>query len=228
MIRRGAPTAELAVVVVAKAPRPGRVKTRLCPPLSLANAASLHHAFLRDTLERLRSLDGVEVVIAYAPLEDREFFEATWAGVTFVPQTDGDLGARLTAIFATLCARGFRAVVAVGADTPTLPLAFVRAAFAHLDQGADVVLGPAEDGGYYLIGLRTPQPALFDHIPWSTDRVFADTTQRGERDGLHLTTLPRWRDVDTFSDLIHLAKDFERGTEQAGHTRSQLIELGLL
>lgn len=218
----------LAVVVVAKTPRPGRVKTRLCPPLSPENAAELCHAFLRDTVERVGRLEGVQVVIAYTPASERGFFEALCPGAVLVPQADGDLGRRLAAIFATLCARGFRGVVAVGTDTPTLPLAFVGEAFARLDQGADVVLGPAEDGGYYLIGLRTLQPALFDGIAWSTERVFADTVHRAEREGLCVATLPRWRDVDTFADLAHLAQELEGATEHAGHTRSRLIELGLL
>jgi rSAM/selenodomain-associated transferase 1 len=228
MIERSVVAAPLAVAVVAKAPRPGQVKTRLCPPLSLENAAELGGAFLRDTVERVRRLEGVQVVIAYTPTEDRELFEGICPGVVLVPQTDGDLGRRLADIFATLCARGVRAVVAVGADTPTLPLAFVLEAFARLDEGADVVLGPAEDGGYYLIGLRKLHRALFEGIPWSTERVFADTLDRAERAGLNLATLPRWRDVDTFADLAHLAKGFEGATEHADHTRSRLIDLGLL
>ena len=228
MMERSVSTAPLVVAVVAKAPRPGQVKTRLCPPLSLENAAELGDAFLRDTVERVRRLEGVQVVIAYTPPEDRELFEALCPGVVLVPQADGDLGRRLAATFATLCGRGVRAVVAVGTDTPTLPLAFVREAFARLDEGADVVLGPADDGGYYLIGLRRLHQSLFEDIPWSTARVFADTADRVERAGLNLATLPGWRDVDTFADLAHLAQGFEGATEHAHHTRSRLIDLGLL
>lgn len=217
------------MVVVAKSPRPGEVKTRLCPPLALSDAAALHGAFLRDTIESLGLLTNVQVVVAYAPAEDRAVFEAACRGAILVAQPDGDLGARLAATFETLHARGFRRVVAIGADTPTLPSGFVRRAFALLNRpDIDVVLGPADDGGYYLIGLAAPQPALFRDIAWSTDRVRALTIDRAADAGLRLVCLPLWRDVDTFADLTRLALDLGMNGQTNAHTRAQLMQLGLL
>jgi hypothetical protein len=218
-----------ALAILAKSPRPGQVKTRLCPPLSLSDAARLHDAFVRDTMERMRSLAGVQLVCAYTPPEDRAFFEATCDGALLVSQADGDLGERLHAVFATLSARGFERVVAIGADTPTLPLGHVQDALALLgDTGGDVVLGRAYDGGYYLIGLRTPHAELFVDIPWSTDRVFAETWHRAEAIGLRARCLPACADVDTFADLAELAKAMRNGPDGAPHTRVVLRELGLL
>ena len=218
-----------AVVVVAKSPRSGHVKTRLCPPLAHSDAASLHGAFLRDTLDRVRSLAGVDVAVAYTPAEDRPVFEATCAGAMLLPQPEGDLGTRLAAIFETLCARGNRGVVAIGADTPTLPPAFVQRAFVLLSRhDIDVVLGPAHDGGYYLIGLKELYPALFRNIPWSTDRVYALTMDRAARAELRVACLPAWHDVDTFADLRRLASDLQTDSATVPHTRAQLGQLGLL
>lgn len=215
--------------VVAKSPRPGHVKTRLCPPLAPSDAASLHGAFLRDTLDGLRRLTDVQVVVAYAPVEDRGVFETTCAGAMLVPQPEGDLGTRLAAVFETLCGRGFRGVVAIGADTPTLPVAFVRRAFTLLSRpDVDVVLGPAHDGGYYLIGLTAPQPALFRDVEWSTDRVLAVTLERAAEAQLRAVCLPPWHDVDTFADLRRLASDLKATDESSLHTRAQLVQLRLL
>jgi len=216
-------------VVVAKSPRSGQVKTRLCPPLSPLDAAGLHHAFLRDTTARVCGLADVRVVLAYAPPEDRELFAEVSEGAVLLPQSDGDLGERLSAMFESLYARGFRRIVALGADTPTLPLAFVHRAFALLDlPDVGAVLGPAEDGGYYLIGLRGPQPHVFHGIPWSTGRVFAETKQRAEDTGLGVACLPPWWDVDTFADLGRLVEALRADAAIAHHTRSVLTEQRLL
>lgn len=221
------PAAPFAVVVVAKSPRSGHVKTRLCPPLSRAQAALLHAAFLRDTVEHLRHLEDVELVVAYTPPEDRGLFEAMCPGTALIPQGDGDLGARLGILFEMLYARGFAAVLAVGADSPTLPLAFVRTACLLLDRSdVDLVIGPADDGGYYLIGLKQMELALFRDIPWSTDRAYTVTMARAAEAGLRPACLPTWYDVDRAADLERLARDLDAGS--APHTRAQLARLGLV
>ena len=195
-----------AVVVFAKAPVSGRVKTRLCPPLSAEGAAELQLACLQDLWLRLGRLREVERCLCYDPPDALDLFFSWLDGVTVhLPQAGGSLGERLTAGFAALFRAGYRAVVAVGADSPDLPLTHVTRALNHLLGGAqDVVIGPAEDGGYVLIGLDRPQPDLFRNIPWSTDRVADDTRERCRQAGLRLFELPPWYDLDRPSDLHRL------------------------
>ena len=212
-----------AVVVFAKAPRPGTVKTRLCPPLSPSAAARLYRCFLLDTLEGVRAIAGVAPVIAYAPRRARASFAAAHRGVLLVPQTGRDLGARMANVFAHLFARGFEAVVIVGSDSPTLPADHLRAAVRTLQAGgADGVIGPSEDGGYYLIGLRAACPELFAGVPWSTDRVLATTLQKARRVGQTLRSLPAWYDVDTPDDLRRLAAELRHTRVRATRTRALL------
>lgn len=191
-----------AIVVMAKAPRPGAVKTRLCPPLSPVEAATLSRCFLRDTLDLTRTLEHVTTVLAYTPPDDRAVFEEACPGVSLLPQHGDDLGTRLASVFEQLFGLGSRAVIAIGTDTPTLPLAYLENARSLVrDPRVDVVLGPSADGGYYLIGMRALHRALFEAIPWSTGRVLAETLRHAERAGLVTACLPSWRDVDTAEDL---------------------------
>src|SRR5437899_1971265 len=145
-----------AIVVFAKAPEPGRVKTRLCPPLTPEGAADLHQACLCDLWERLARLSPVRRVICHDPPESGPLFRRLLGSETeMLPQSEGDLGEKLIAAFQTLFARGLGPVVAVGADSPDLPLTLVSSALRVLAAGPhDVVVGPAVDGGYTLIGLN--------------------------------------------------------------------------
>ena len=142
-----------------------------------------------------------------------------------------------TATSGSVCTRSSRRSVRAASNAlspsgpirPTLPLGHVEDTFALLgDAGVDVVLGPAYDGGYYLIGLRTPHAELFTDIPWSTDRVFAKTLHRAETIGLRARSLPACADVDTFTDLAELAKTVREDPDGAPRTRAVLSELGLL
>lgn len=214
-----------AVAIMAKAPRPGAVKTRLCPPLAPAAAADLYRCFLLDTAARVAALEGARAVIAYAPADARPFFEAACPRFLLLPQRGADLGRRLAWTFSRLAALGFEAVVALGADTPTLPLAFVRRALDLLERGdVDVVLGPSEDGGYYLVGMRGLRGEVLEGIPWSTARVFSETTARVRAAGLALAVLPHWYDVDTAADLARLEASLNDGDGLAVHTRRFLRE----
>lgn len=211
-----------AVAVFAKAPRPGAVKTRLCPPLSPTVAARLYRCFLLDTLDAVRALPGITPVVAYAPRRARAFFAAR-TGMALVPQTGPDLGARMAGVFGRLFARGFGAVVIVGSDSPTLPDDRLHRALRILRAGAaDGVIGPSQDGGYYLIGLRAPCPRLFVGVPWSTDRVLARTLANARRARRRLVVLPPWYDVDTPDDLRRLAADLETPGRWARRTRRLL------
>jgi rSAM/selenodomain-associated transferase 1 len=199
------------------------VKTRLCPPLSPAAAARLYRCFLLDVLDGVRALGGITPVIAYAPRRARDCFAALQPGALLVPQRGGPLGARMAGVFDRLFARGFGAVVLLGADSPNLPPRFLRGAVRALRGGAvDGVIGPSEDGGYYLIGLRASCPALFTGIAWSTGRVLAQTRQQARRAGRRLRMLPAWYDVDTIEDLRRLSADLTRTRRRATRTRSLL------
>ena len=171
------------LAVMAKAPRAGLVKTRLCPPLSPDEAAELAGAFLLDAVDQVRSVAAVRPAMAYAPLDARAFFHALAPDFALVAQRGEDLGARLSHAFEDLLADGAPGAIVIGSDVPTLPSAVLEAALERL-AGADLVLGPSEDGGYYLIGLREPRAALFADMAWSTEVVFEETMRRASALGL--------------------------------------------
>ena len=209
-----------AIAVMAKAPRPGRVKTRLVPPLSPDQAMAMSGAFLRDITENI-ALAGRSVPIdgwiAYAPAGDAPLFGDLLAENTRMMLADGSgpmpggvqgLGACLLQTVRELFARGYRGVCVLNADSPTLPTAFlVRMAEALLAPGERAVLGPAEDGGYYALGMQRPRARLFAEIAWSTDRVAEQTRARAAELGLTLIELPPWYDVDDAASLQRLIGD---------------------
>src|SRR5688500_17515080 len=144
------------LLAIAKQPAPGQTKTRLSPPLSLPAAAELYEAFLRDTLALMRTVADVQPGLVYWPETAGAYFQALAPDFFLLPQTGDDLGARLDhALTHCLLQRGAGKVVIMDTDSPTLPAAYLALAFARLDT-ADVVLGPCDDGGYYLIGLNRP------------------------------------------------------------------------
>jgi rSAM/selenodomain-associated transferase 1 len=198
----------LPVAIMAKVPVAGQVKTRLCPPLSPGQAAELARCFLQDRLEQLASVTGALPVVAFTPAErEADLRRLLPPGVRLVPQRGPDLGARLDRVLTDLLAECPGGAMAVDADSPTLPTEFLRRARACLAaDAADVVVGPCDDGGYYLIGLRRPAPALFDDMPWSTPAVLGETVARARRHGLRLELLPAWFDVDRGEDLGRLRR----------------------
>jgi rSAM/selenodomain-associated transferase 1 len=186
----------------AKWPAPGAVKTRLAPA-DPAWGARVAHAFLLDTVERLAAVDACRV-LAFAPAEQEADFAAVVAGrFALVPQADGDLGRRLAAFVEQQQAAGARAVVLVGTDSPTLPVGHVETAFAELER-ADVVLGPAADGGYYLLGCGPNRPPVFEGIAWGSGRVLADTVAALADPRWRVAVLPPWYDLDTADDWAML------------------------
>ena len=197
----------VAVAIMAKAPWPGTVKTRLSPPLLATEAAALYRCFLLDKIRAVEALTGAQPVIAYTPDDARTEFDVLAPSFTLVPQRGPDLGARLHGILTHLLAAGHAGAMAVDSDTPTLPARFLQEAVDCLTRpGPDVVLGPTEDGGYYLIGVRHPHRELFDAMPWSTPEVLEVTLRRAAAAGLRAACLPSWFDVDTPDDLERLSK----------------------
>jgi len=195
------------LVMMARRPEAGRVKTRLCPPLTAEQAAMLYTAFLHDLVELLRRIPAVHLLIAYTPDTAGDYFAALAPDIARRPQRGIDLSARLATITTDLFDEGAPAVVVIGSDSPALPAASIEEACAALTNGADLVLGPADDGGYYLVGLRQSMPVLFTNVVMSTATVLHDTLVIAEQLGLRTTLLARWYDVDTFADLKRLYDD---------------------
>lgn len=198
--------ARVPLAIMAKVPIPGRVKTRLCPPLTPDEAARLARCFLQDRVEQIAGIEAAEPIVAFAPAEGADELRRLLPGpVRLVPQDGTDLGARLNRVLTDLLDGGAPGAIAVDADSPSLPTTFLRLACAHLLHAtADVVVGPCEDGGYYLIGLRAPAPELFRAMPWSTPAVLGETLARIRRLGRRLALLPPWFDVDRGEDLARL------------------------
>lgn len=200
----------VGLAIMAKAPRVGAVKTRLCPPLGAPEAAELARCFLLDTVDRVRVVAGARPIMAYAPVEAQGQFEEAAPGFALIPQRGGDLGERQLHLIEDVLALGLQAVLVIGTDSPTLPRECLDEAVSLvMAPDVDVVLGPTEDGGYYLIGMRTPCPALFEHMPWSTPTVLGRMLDRAQRSGLRVACLPKWFDVDTGADLERLRVELE-------------------
>ncbi|MBK6697121.1 MAG: TIGR04282 family arsenosugar biosynthesis glycosyltransferase [Myxococcales bacterium] len=200
------------IAVMAKRPALGTVKTRLGPLLSADEILRLYEAFLGDKIEQVRTVRGARVVVAVAP-PDPPASVTPWTGddVTLVAQEGADLGARLFHLAERHFAASAAPLLIVDSDTPTLPPTFFEEAFAALETGgAHVVLGPAADGGYYLIGLRAPWKELFEGVAWSTSRVLSQTLDRANANQLAVHLLQSWRDIDTPADLMGLARELER------------------
>ena len=228
-----------ALVIMAKAPRPGKVKTRLTPPLTLEQAATLHACFLRDTAENISevaSSAGALGVVSYTPVGDEHLFDGLVPeSFGLVPQRGDDFGARLLASVEDLLHCGFNAVCLIDSDSPTLPAEFLERAVTSLEHPGDrVVLGSCDDGGYYLIGVKAAHAALFSGIPWSTPQVYKKTVAAALSASLDVIELPTWYDVDDAETLEILCQELLEGVApafssavgySATHSRESLNQL---
>ncbi|MCO6451463.1 MAG: TIGR04282 family arsenosugar biosynthesis glycosyltransferase [Caldilineales bacterium] len=213
-----------ALIVVAKRPAAGQTKTRLSPPLGADTAASLYECFLHDVLDIMRRVPDVQPAVAYLPADARGFFQTLAPDMRLTPQQGQSLGERLDNLLQSALQEFDRAVV-MSSDSPTLPAAYVTEAFARLES-ADVVLGPCSDGGYYLIGLKRPQPVLLCEVQMSTPHVLTDTLAQAAKLDLTVSLLPEWYDVDTVTDLQRLRSDLRVSSNGlAPHTRRLLADL---
>jgi rSAM/selenodomain-associated transferase 2/rSAM/selenodomain-associated transferase 1 len=195
-------------------------KTRLWQALQRPPDPALPRALLADTLAAVEGASGFDRVLVHTG-SAAAFGDAARRWTT-LPQRGSDLGERMARAFADLFARGHARVVLVGADLPTLPSGAIRRAHALLRRGADLVLGPSEDGGYYLIGLQAPHPALFDGVEWGTPRVFEQTLARARALRLDVSLLSRWYDVDDPDSLRRAAAD-RRAVHTAAWCRAQSL-----
>lgn len=219
-----------ALVLMAKAPLAGQVKTRLIGALSAEDAADLYAAFLSDTFAVMEEVaderETVRLVLCYTPAGEEEAFEKVEReGSLMLAQRGDSLGERLEHCFTALFEHGFDSVVIIGGDSPTLPVENLLTAFESLTDEDEIVIGPAEDDGYYLIGMRKLHPRVLEDIPWSTNEVLAVTRRRIQEAKLNLIELPVCYDVDTPEALQRLRQELKEQKELARYTRRCLKEI---
>lgn len=197
------------IIVMAKVPRPGEVKTRLRPFLTDEQCASLAICFLKDTAANAAKISP-NVIVAFSPPEQRTEIETLLPAKTvFVEQYGGNLGERLKSAIESAENLGYSPIITIGTDSPTLPLKTLQSAvesFRESEIGA--VLGATKDGGYYLIGLRKSIPEIFEDVSWSSESVYRETLEKAKSVGIeNLVELPVWYDVDVPADLIFLRNE---------------------
>ena len=211
-----------SVAVFLKEPRPGSVKTRLARSLGPRAAAEIYRRFVEDTLEWLGRFSGARRFLYYTPpgaaAECARLSPRVGAPFRLVPQSSGSLGRRLARAFEDLLPDGTHRAVILGTDSPLLDSRLLRAAIRALET-ADLVLGPARDGGYYLIGLKRPRFELFESIPWSTSSVLRRTLEQAAALDLSTTCLETLSDVDTFADLRRLKVELVEAWRQVARGR---------
>ncbi len=221
-----------ALGLMAKAPLAGEVKTRLVPPLTLREAAALNVCFLRDMAANVKSITETEPasgLVVYTPAGSESAFDGVIPdGFKLLAQRGKSLGERLCNATDDLLREGHSAVCLINSDSPTLPRSIlIRAIESLAPEGDRVVLGAADDGGYYLIGLKQAHGNLFDGIAWSTSDVLTRTKQRAAEIDLPVELLPRWYDVDDAQTLHRLCEELFftlplDGAYPAPHTRAFL------
>ncbi len=198
---------EEAVVLMAKAPVPGRVKTRLCPPLAPEEAARLYACMLGDAAEEISSVDRIaRYLFLDPPGAANSMRGAPFSSFGRFPQRGKDLGEKMWDAASTAFRLGAKRVVIVGADCPALAAERLRRAFRELREGAGAAFGPSADGGYYLVGLARPDERLFRKFTWSTPTVLLDTVARCRALSIPFSFLRPERDVDTGEDLNALVE----------------------
>jgi rSAM/selenodomain-associated transferase 1 len=201
------------LIVFAKDPKPGTVKTRLFDRFTPEEAAALYKAFISDTLAKARGVEANAHILCYAPASaTASMVEIAGPDWDLVPQVYADLGERMATALRQSLAAGADRVILTGADIPSLPSTHLAQALDLLGD-CDVVLGPSTDGGYYLIGVTADHPAIFQNIAWSQSSVFAQTVERVRNAGLSLGLVPPWYDVDTPEEVDFLLAHAEAAGE---------------
>lgn len=231
------PSGLCALGIMTKAPRAGAVKTRLQPPLTPTEAAALNICFLRDTASAISEAScggnlqppasARGVAIFTPPGSENDYFEILPADFDLLPQREGNFGDRLTCAVEDLLRVGFECCCLVDSDSPTVTAEVFRAAAEFLRAGDNrLVLGPSDDGGYYLIGMRKLHRRVFEKIDWSTEKVFAQTNDRARELGLDIQTLPTFFDVDDRASLRRLCDELlDYNRDSAPATKAFLLQL---
>jgi uncharacterized protein len=215
------------ILVFVRTPEKGKVKTRLANVIGNDAAFHLYMSFVADELDMLRTL-FFDVIICFHPHTERESIE-NWLKHDFdlMAQHGDNLGQRMDNAFEEVFSRGYQQALLIGSDLPNLPSSIILDAFNHLTH-YDSVIGPCEDGGYYLIGFRahTYYKEIFMQIEWGTARVYEQTLLSFHEKHLNYYTLIKWRDIDDHKDLIWLKRSLDKDPNSAKHTHNCLINLG--
>lgn len=228
------PAGLCALGIMTKVPQAGKVKTRLSPPLTPDEAAQLNTQFLHDlgqSISTATSQAPARGAGIYTPIGAEAAYDTILPGAFFLlPQRGNDFGERLHLAAEDLFKVGFASVCLVNSDSPTVPASsFVEAARKLAESGDRIVIGPSDDGGYYLIGLKRPHWRIFEKIDWSTERVLEQTLQRAAEIGVEVHQLPNGFDVDDRVTLQRLCQellgDVAAPVEVAPHTRKLLSEI---
>ena len=218
-----------SLIIFAKDPVPGKVKTRLTPYLTHTDAAELYKAFFADTISKTDRLECEHVTIAYTPSNaESKFHTICGQSVNYIPQKGHNLGERMKNAFTHSFNKDLGRTVIIGTDSPTLPVSYIRDAFDALKK-VPVTVGPTFDGGYYLIGLSEQDYTILDEIDWSTSRVFSQTLTRIQAINRQFYVLPPWYDVDTSDDLeflqSHILAMKMSGNEDIPEETSRLLKV---
>jgi rSAM/selenodomain-associated transferase 1 len=192
-----------AFIIFAKKPLPGGVKTRLSPPLTPAEASGLYSCMILDSIAMASSLSGITPFIFFQDDPGAaDYFKTLAPKIISTPQKGEDLGERMKNAFDQIFLRGFAQVAIIGTDSPDLPPEYIMKAFALLEnEQTDVVFGPAEDGGYYLLAMKRVWGELFSGLPWSSSGLLAASISKAKALRLGTSFLPVWYDIDTEADL---------------------------
>lgn len=220
-----------AVIIMAKAPLAGTVKTRLQPFLSAGQCAALAACLLSDTINKAKSSENQNLIIAYSPAGEKKYFNKfAHQKTSFIEQKGNNLGEKMFSAFEFAFAQNTDAAVMIGTDSPTFPVDFIEQAFEFLETNSDAVLGKTEDGGFYLIGLRRLDKRIFEAVEWSSTKTFAQVRENIMNLGWHLREVPAWYDVDEPQDLEQLKREFshnKNAQKRAPHTSKWLTRNNL-
>lgn len=211
------------VIFYVKWPQKGKVKTRLAREIGSDYAVDLYRCFILDLTDTLKKLSQ-DVILCYSPIDSETVFRS-WLGDRFrySPQSDGDLGIRMKRSFIQEFENGYERVVLIGSDTPDLPAETLKQAFTELEE-TDAVIGPAVDGGYWLIGFRSSgfYPGVFEGISWSTETVLAETMKRFRQKTVPVAVLLQRRDIDTLDSLSKWHESYDPLSMNASYTWSYM------
>jgi len=215
------------IVIMTKVPQAGKVKTRLQPYLTARQSAEISVCFLQDTEAKAKTV-AQNLIIAFSPIEMKNLLiDILQTEPILVEQKGENLGERMFHAFEFAFLHDSDAVVMIGTDSPTVPAEFIKRAFAFLETKADAVLGKTKDGGFYLIGLRKLERAIFKNVEWSSPKTFEQTRHNIENLNLSLSEISNWYDVDTPEDLKRLKKEL-MGNPQLAPKTAEFLNSALL